>query len=134
MAFLLLSAQTVLSSQSPQIGSMFLTVSWECDIDTFVESQSPQIGSMFLTAKQSFISKARPSLSQSPQIGSMFLTRKNKELVFLVDTSGRNPLKSGQCFLQPPSFLTDYRKLNTPFSGTSLFLCFLFPYLTYLLQ
>ena len=47
---------------------------------------------------------------------------------------GRNPLKSGQCFLQHPSFLTDYRKLNTPFSGTSLFLCFLFPYLTYLLQ
>ena len=46
----------------------------------------------------------------------------------------RNPLKSGQCFLQHPSFLTDYRKLNTPFSGTPLFLCFLFPYLTYLLH
>ena len=46
---------------------------------------------------------------------------------------GRNPLKSGQGFLQHPSFFTDYRKLNTPFAGTSLFLCFLFPYLTYLL-
>ena len=45
----------------------------------------------------------------------------------------RNPLKSGQCFLQHPSFFTHYRKLNTPFAGTSLFLCFPFPYLTYLL-
>jgi len=39
-----------------------------------------------------------------------------------VNFCSRNLLKSGQCFLQHPSFLTHYRKLNPPFSGTSLFL------------
>ena len=57
----------------------------------------------------------------------------SKTIIEKEKLQGRNPLKSGQCFLQHPSFLTDYRKLNTPFAGTSLFLCFPFPYLTYLL-
>ena len=40
-------------------------------------------------------------LSQSPQIGSMFLTRilEKGQSVYL-GCYGRNPLKSGQCFLQ----------------------------------
>ena len=70
--------------------------------------------------------------SQSPQIGSMFFTAITGK-IFTWLLLRRNPLKSGQCFLQHPSFFTHYRKLNTPFAGTSLFLCFLFPYLTYLL-
>ena len=38
--------------------------------------------------------------SQSPQIGSMFLTLKNGAcMLIFAQTLGRNPLKSGQCFL-----------------------------------
>ena len=116
-------------SQSPQIGSMFLTF-WEGSykvkecVSPF-ESQSPQIGSMFLTVIRNdkcwllWSSVAIPSnrvnvsysltgikkglsssWSQSPQIGSMFLTLKE-----MLNYGGRisvcrNPLKSGQCFLQ----------------------------------
>ena len=37
--------------------------------------------------------------SQSPQIGSMFLTRAKRFLEEMFNYGGRNPLKSGQCFL-----------------------------------
>ena len=38
-------------------------------------------------------------LSQSPQIGSMFLTFKGRPKMDEKRIIGRNPLKSGQCFL-----------------------------------
>ena len=38
--------------------------------------------------------------SQSPQIGSMFLTVQERETRALGESAGRNPLKSGQCFLR----------------------------------
>ena len=55
--------------------------------------------------------------SQSPQIGSMFPTRKQPPLYDYLHEKGRNPLKSGQCFL-PPSFrlkmCTDRWKVAIP--------------------
>ena len=39
-----------------------------------LESQSPQIGSMFLTTKKADVLVFSDGESQSPQIGSMFLT------------------------------------------------------------
>ena len=61
-------------------------------------SQSPQIGSMFLTCK-CLHRLVWFSESQSPQIGSMFLTICHGKKILRWDTTGRNPLKSGQCFL-----------------------------------
>ena len=124
-------------SQSPQIGSMFLTFFYGMNLDTSYNytSQSPQIGSMFLTYKKGFfipvsvyvaipsnrvnvsyknISKLEKSLkekglSQSPQIGSMFLTytRANRGNGGVRQIC-RNPLKSGQCFLQAQQVLYRY--------------------------
>ena len=66
-----------------------------------IESQSPQIGSMFLTnynmARQGKIQKKGGS--QSPQIGSMFLTESISKSISKLEKR-RNPLKSGQCFLR----------------------------------
>ena len=66
------------------------------------KSQSPQIGSMFLTF---LTDKVDPDvvavpMSQSPQIGSMFLTGEKvlKGERKKVDIKS-HPLKSGQCFL-----------------------------------
>ena len=92
------------------------------------KSQSPQIGSMFLTwFKHEKEEKALKRMSQSPQIGSMFLTKtyfilkvlKIKDYLVAIPSNRvnvsyflkgfrynqfynwcRNPLKSGQCFLQ----------------------------------
>ena len=89
-------------SQSPQIGSMFLTFtsqsspkglghqrrnplkSGQCFLqvktleitneESCQKSQSPQIGSMFLTLKKPYFGSGVVVWSQSPQIGSMFLT------------------------------------------------------------
>ena len=38
--------------------------------------------------------------SQSPQIGSMFLTQELADAGAFSAKQSRNPLKSGQCFLQ----------------------------------
>ena len=144
-------------SQSPQIGSMFPTeyrywlqkrkvaipsnrvnVSYvvcltKSRLKLWKRSQSPQIGSMFPTSRfeKAGIDKIARVAIPSNRVNVSYshycyhsTTRKK---------ISRNPLKSGQCFLQHPSFSTHYRKLNTPFAGTSLFLCFPFPYLTYLL-
>ena len=90
-------------------------------------SQSPQIGSMFLTRKRIKFLQSCSFGSQSPQIGSMFLTfleniakMKTFETEVAIPSNrvnvsyfpnlktatgstwlkwGRNPLKSGQCFL-----------------------------------
>ena len=66
-------------------------------------SQSPQIGSMFLThgSVKQHLSLQNCRKSQSPQIGSMFLTNVTKVLEDSTSqlNSSRNPLKSGQCFL-----------------------------------
>ena len=43
--------------------------------DAVIESQSPQIGSMFLTDFLDQIEAVDLAMSQSPQIGSMFLTQ-----------------------------------------------------------
>ena len=73
------------------------------------KSQSPQIGSMFLTLTSSghYIEVCYFRRSQSPQIGSMFLTGCN---IPSLKKSGRrrNPLKSGQCFLQRMKKAGDY--------------------------
>ena len=64
-------------SQSPQIGSMFLTgghITAMRQLLAKVESQSPQIGSMFLTCPNQIPVEDESTESQSPQIGSMFLT------------------------------------------------------------
>ena len=150
----------VIRSQSPQIGSMFLTRKEEKMIKTGKLSQSPQIGSMFLTWSTSWGASWFKERRRNPlKSGQCFLHSNWDKWVNRIQSNvaipsnrvnvsylpcrvikqrwekiSRNPLKSGQCFLLHPSFLTDYRKLNTPFSGTSLFLYFLFPYLTYLLQ
>ena len=90
-------------SQSPQIGSMFptrLCLPWST-IDIMDKSQSPQIGSMFPTADyedKEFLEKLGIG-SQSPQIGSMFPTYRFLTDKVNNDIVGRNPLKSGQCFL-----------------------------------
>ena len=153
----------LLLSQSPQIGSMFLTLYdylyekgftpsfvaipsnrvnvsyhfWELrrEVEINAVSQSPQIGSMFLTYNQNFIElveEVREVAIPSNRVNVSYIENKGKKIKALKVC--RNPLKSGQCFLQHLFFLAYYRKLNTPFAGTSLFLCFLFPYLTYLFQ
>ena len=54
---------------------------------------------MFLTKEERRYKMRRKVASQSPQIGSMFLTPESK-LKKLEELASRNPLKSGQCFLQ----------------------------------
>ena len=90
-------------SQSPQIGSMFLTLKINFKILLPIKnlSQSPQIGSMFLTPLSIFKILNIFIMSQSPQIGSMFLTLPwSSKNIPLENIPSRNPLKSGQCFLQ----------------------------------
>ena len=87
-------------SQSPQIGSMFLTKVIIEPEPVAEPSQSPQIGSMFLTKQGINDFQFIIILSQSPQIGSMFLTwNLNLHLQWNLTLLSRNPLKSGQCFL-----------------------------------
>ena len=112
-------------SQSPQIGSMFLTGASNKLRDSYAGSQSPQIGSRFLTLVHIGAGlNSHRALSQSPQIGSRFLTyttgpKKVKFLETVVAIPSnrvkvsykepnkfnplclrRNPLKSGQGFLR----------------------------------
>ena len=55
---------------------------------------------MFLTAMMKLDNSGREAFaSQSPQIGSMFLTRTRRCKYEDKGRMGRNPLKSGQCFL-----------------------------------
>ena len=68
-------------------------------MDAPLKSQSPQIGSMFPTPKEFLDCPFKRFKSQSPQIGSMFPTPKGR-WVTSYNSKGRNPLKSGQCFLQ----------------------------------
>ena len=58
-------------------GQCFLQISMKSGLKTLKKSQSPQIGSMFLTRVIN-IKEVPPEFkieSQSPQIGSMFLTK-----------------------------------------------------------
>ena len=50
--------------------------------------------------------------SQSPQIGSMFPTRVLNSKNPLIQEWGRNPLKSGQCFLQLPLIVEEFLKFK----------------------
>ena len=86
-------------SQSPRIGSMFLTYEWRTDRGRRSELrrnplESGQCFSPFMGSFRRWLKLA----SQSPRIGSMFLTLshliQNIENLIL----GRNPLESGQCF------------------------------------
>ena len=54
---------------------------------------------MFLTRVTEVISPFLEFPSQSPQIGSMFLTKFQYKYFKKSIALGRNPLKSGQCFL-----------------------------------
>ena len=131
-----------LRSQSPQIGSMFLTEQKECgiwhrdkilvaipsnrvnvsyivkELERFCifrpGSQSPQIGSMFLTEPESLLGSLKLIKGRNPlKSGQCFLPNRGKECFFGME-EGRNPLKSGQCFLQrnkiKPSPVWDYRR------------------------
>ena len=85
-------------SQSPQIGSMFLTMRRMVAIKTSYKSQSPQIGSMFLTWPDAEKPASKRIIVAIPS------NRVNVSYVYLILTtktllSCRNPLKSGQCFL-----------------------------------
>ena len=121
-----------LLSQSPQIGSMFLTFGQayrRALTEAYHWSQSPQIGSMFLTIiilwlfLIGFMKVAIPSnrvnvsyrclpqlkiekviyTSQSPQIGSMFLTRKTPKFIYLPIRMSQSP-QIGSMFLTAPIF------------------------------
>ena len=122
-------------SQSPQIGSMFPTprVGRKNRLKTAqhvaIPSNRVNVSYAYKEIKELYEKKRRNPLKS----GQCFLRRAISQLSQEAEGYCRNPLKSGQCFLQHPSFFTHYRKLNTPFAGTSLFLCFPFPYLTYLL-
>ena len=74
---------------------------------------------MFLTEMTAKMSKIDTSGSQSPQIGSMFLTQKisarRKPYGFML---GRNPLKSGQCFL--PRISMDSSTTGSGKSGVAI--------------
>ena len=113
-------------SQSPQIGSMFLTKRHKKDRlcgRSVVAIPSNRVNVSYIAIfeyrtkdnytvaipsnrvnvsyqKKTIQPKApgRGLMSQSPQIGSMFLTNKIKKYKTLL--LSRNPLKSGQCFLQ----------------------------------
>ena len=102
--------------------------------DESLVSQSPRIGSMFLTLYLNSKILNTYSRRNPLESGQCFLQKMIEELQAMGIKTRRNPLESGQCFLQHPSFFTHYRKLNTPFAGTSLFLYFPFPSLTYLLH
>ena len=88
-------------SQSPQIGSMFLT--WQIEtLKRLLKTKEVAIPSNRVNVSYA---KANPALamgtvSQSPQIGSMFLTGDINEKGGPGSRKSRNPLKSGQCFLQ----------------------------------
>ena len=104
-------------SQSPQIGSMFLTKELRKRAKELAWSRNPlKSGQCFLPDMNRFGILIRLRGSRNPlKSGQCFLL-----LEFPVSNNtlelacGRNPLKSGQCFLQHPSFFTHYRKLNTP--------------------
>ena len=99
------------TSQSPQIGSMFLTGFFYALIFCFfylVAIPSNRVNVSYSLAN----TKRRKNIiqSQSPQIGSMFLTMEysqNSRPIWLC----RNPLKSGQCFLQD-FWRVDYDKVT----------------------
>ena len=120
----------VLKSQSPQIGSMFLTFEKiycyrkaSCSLvaipsnrvnvsyrknkskkwskGIFVAIPSNRVNVSYLQEKGLSLEELE-KMSQSPQIGSMFLTDKMTSKKISVGRS-RNPLKSGQCFLRKQS-------------------------------
>ena len=63
-------------------------------------SQSPQIGSMFPTKMCTDRWKVRPIKSRNPlKSGQCFLQSGKKKKRIISFGAGRNPLKSGQCFL-----------------------------------
>ena len=89
------------------------------------KSQSPQIGSMFLTYSGLYFNSLYSKPSQSPQIGSMFLTSHFDALVEEMKKRGRNPLKSGQCFLPgsiTPAFFCSCVTCRNPLKSGQCFL------------
>ena len=94
------------SSQSPQIGSMFLTLFWRKEVIkkwSFGGRNPLKSGQCFLPQSQLYsdMVEKEKGTSQSPQIGSMFLTLKYYCLKGeAMRKTSRNPLKSGQCFLR----------------------------------
>ena len=90
-------------SQSPQIGSMFLTDElvklWE---EGHFRRNPLKSGQCFLLENVpcQWLKQGEQCRSQSPQIGSMFLTPLDAQQMGITMDTGRNPLKSGQCFLR----------------------------------